>query len=485
MRFRIFIFSFIGVLTFALTMPFVYVVSNVAVLSNQVKLYDRVFPSDKYVTYDKVSDYETEKTLMLRQDYFMQDINYVDFAVGFGIFFDGTRLNIKNWVSSFLSIAFFYKLNFKIFSLMGNAKNYINLDFSSDNHKVKFDIVVQYPNENIYYKFLFNYSQYDDVLVKLFGALFEPVVINQSIELFNGLRLSIRNDFVMQDYSFITDENNKVNEYLLESNVFVKSYTLEQVKSKFLNTLFNSFVSSVFDLNQNTKIGFELFYEKVEGIKFNNFGMFWYVKNGFYLYPNSLYLDLEGGIKDLEFRFYKLSLFKRNVYPNTNVAYLYGTGTEENKSKWTWDHHINGSLLSLPIKENFGNGFSFNYVDVVAWNTDNADYRMYLDTFNFSLFNWDSWNNIVNGGDIWKAKYNSCAWYNVFCHLTNGIIWAFNNVYGIKEVGKYVNALINTMQNVISLWDNVSQYYAFNAAFQALIGAVITLALFNGVLRYL
>lgn len=480
MRFTIFIFSFIVVLTFALTMPFVYVVSNVAVLSNQVELYDRVFPSNKYVTYDKVSDYETEKTLMLRQDYFMQDINYVDFAVGFGIYVGWESTNVKDWVSYFVNAMVYNAVSFKIRSILGNIDNYIFLDFSKSSD-IKLDILVQFPDEGVYYRFT-GVNKNGSVLLNLISLFFEPVVINQSIENFTGQRIAIRNDFAFQDYSFISDEKIKVNEYLLGTSTLINSFTLDQVKSKFLNALFNSFVSSVFDLNQKTKIVFELQKNKNSNL---DFGMFWYVKNGFYLYPNSLYLDLEGGIKDLEFRFYKLSLFKRNVYLGTNVSYLYGTGTEENKSKWTWDHHVNNSLLSLPIKENFGNGFSFNYVDVIAWNTDNSDYRMYLDTFNFSLFNWDSWNNIVNGGDIWKAKYNSCAWYNVFCHLTNGIIWTFNNVYGIKEVGKYVNALINTMQNVISLWDNVSQYYAFNVAFQALIGAVITLALFNGVLRYL
>ncbi|WP_199735623.1 hypothetical protein [Spiroplasma poulsonii] len=57
---------------------------------------------------------------------------------------------------------------------------------------------------------------------------------------------------------------------------------------------------------------------------------------------------------------------------------------------------------------------------------------------------------------------------------------------GIKEVGKYANALVvNTMQNVNLLWDNISNFFAFDIAFKLLLGVIITLAMFNGILRFL
>ena len=51
-------------------------------------------------------------------------------------------------------------------------------------------------------------------------------------------------------------------------------------------------------------------------------------------------------------------------------------------------------------------------------------------------------------------------------------------------VGKYLNALINTMSNVDKLWDEISKYFAFNVVFQMLKGSIITLSMFVGILRY-
>lgn len=41
------------------------------------------------------------------------------------------------------------------------------------------------------------------------------------------------------------------------------------------------------------------------------------------------------------------------------------------------------------------------------------------------------------------------------------------------------------MHNVNLLWENISNLFAFDITFKLLLGAIISLAMFNGVMRYL
>ncbi|WP_338989515.1 hypothetical protein [Spiroplasma endosymbiont of Seladonia tumulorum] len=81
--------------------------------------------------------------------------------------------------------------------------------------------------------------------------------------------------------------------------------------------------------------------------------------------------------------------------------------------------------------------------------------------------------------------YLDAPWYRLDKHIINALICAFNTLPGIKEVGKYINALGNTMHNVNLLWENISNLFAFDITFKLLLNAIISLAMFNGVMRYL
>ncbi|WP_158500781.1 spiroplasma phage ORF1-like family protein [Spiroplasma kunkelii] len=126
----------------------------------------------------------------------------------------------------------------------------------------------------------------------------------------------------------------------------------------------------------------------------------------------------------------------------------------------------------------------FNVFEFVSTKLTAAN-SVEIHDFNFSIYNVKDWQNEINGGKIWQLPYLDAPWYNLDKHIINSIIWSFNNLSSIKEIGKYINALGNTMHNVNLLWENISNLFAFDITFKLLLGAIISLAMFNGVMRYL
>ncbi|WP_101519322.1 spiroplasma phage ORF1-like family protein, partial [Spiroplasma melliferum] len=204
--------------------------------------------------------------------------------------------------------------------------------------------------------------------------------------------------------------------------------------------------------------------------------------NGFLLYPKSMLFNLRD-----------VSSEKANPYVIMYNAYKINSTSDYYSFYSNWEYKTD----ILPLNNNFSKSIKmldmddtskykgFNVFTFYSGALDIKQNQFSIFGFNFSIYNSDAWNDEINAGDIWKLPYSSCAWFNVFCHIKNGFILAFNTLPGIKEVGKYANALVNTMQNVNLLWDNISNFFAFDIAFKLLLGAIITLAMFNGILRFL
>ncbi|WP_198049134.1 spiroplasma phage ORF1-like family protein [Spiroplasma sp. hyd1] len=246
---------------------------------------------------------------------------------------------------------------------------------------------------------------------------------------------------------------------------------------KLLDYFYSNILRTLFDVSNYKEY---LIFTSLTG----NLGFSFFVKNGFLLYPKSMLFNfwVSNGT-DPQYQVKLANAFKINSNDNyysylSNWDYLTdvlpgnGNGGYESKVK----------MLDMTTDTNKYRGFN-----IITFQSKNLPSKSTLNLFgfNFSIYNASDWNNEINGGDIWNLPYSSCTWYNVFCHIKNGFIWAFNNLPGIKEVGKYANALVNTMQNVNLLWDNISNFFAFDIAFKLLLGAIITLAMFNDILRFL
>ena len=462
------IYFYVIFLLFSLISPFVFITSNLDNFNkiNSNFLYLENLKSNdifKDLSYKETNKYDFQSTLMLRQDYFMQGLDPSNYAFSFGFQYFSPLTSVsadKNDSNYWFNVVSVKNIDFNL--SLYNKDEISSLKIINDNSGFNFNLNFRYGDIN--YKFLAKN-------IKILKYFFIPYFSNQSYRHFDL-------DFLMFNFNYKSLINLQI---LNELNVdfFINNIKQEEININDFYKMFDNFFSqtlmSIFDI---TNIGTKIVYYSNNG--FTNFTFF--VKNGFLLYPKSMLFNLRD-----------VSSEKANPYVIMYNAYKINSTSDYYSFYSNWEYKTD----ILPLNNNFSKSIKmldmddtskykgFNVFTFYSGALDIKQNQFSIFGFNFSIYNSDAWNDEINAGDIWKLPYSSCAWFNVFCHIKNGFILAFNTLPGIKEVGKYANALVNTMQNVNLLWDNISNFFAFDIAFKLLLGAIITLAMFNGILRFL
>ncbi|WP_424526232.1 spiroplasma phage ORF1-like family protein [Spiroplasma endosymbiont of Glossina fuscipes fuscipes] len=467
------IYFYVIFLLFSLISPFVFITSNLDNFNkvNSNFLYSENLKSNdifKDWNYKEASEYDFQSSLMLRQDYFMQGLDLSNYAFSFGVetpFISNVSADKNDdnyWFNKIKNSAWNYRLSWNLANSSKSSVGRLIVDYQMSTKLLN---IFVYKND-VKYEFTFNWE--------IIPYLFMPIIGNQSYRHFdiNYLVLNfnykkiINMDILKKSESNYYINDVKQNFYLLD-NLF-----------QILDYFYSNVLRTIFDISNFKE---QIYFSSDNG----NLGFVFFIKNGFLLYPKSMlfnilrFPDTVSGYLEPQ-----VQLYNAYTINNTNDYFSY-------YSNWDYKTDVlpsNNDKYTQSIKLlDMADNSKYQGFNLIRFNTTRLTEKIGIAIlgFNFSIYNAMDWNDEINAGDIWKLPYSSCTWYNVFCHIKNGFIWAFNTLPGIKEVGKYANALVNTMQNVNLLWDNISNFFAFDIAFKLLLGAIITLAMFNGILRFL
>lgn len=433
-------------------------------------------------TINELNKYDLQSTLMIRQNFFMHNLSLENYAFSFGIRLakplHGVSIdwNDKNfWLKKFVDKSYNKDWKFE-FTL-------IQKDQKTNNNKTLAEFNMSWRDEENYFLHFFafidgvKYKFTFDVSGQTLALLFMPYFNNQNSRYFDMEYLIFNFSYrsLFEKYK-ITEENFKsaIPKYYIDE-VLQENWNLENL-FKILDFVYSNTLRGIFDIGN-----------PYEYVKFfsttGDVGFSFFVKNGFLLYPKALYFSLRGAGHDYYFsspivRFY--NAYKVDVKDFSYYFYS-NWNTETDKLPSMYDVFSKIKMLDMDNSDKYKgfNVFEFISTKLTAGNS------VEIHGFNFSIYNVKDWQNEINGGKIWQLPYLDAPWYRLDKHIINALIWAFNTLPGIKEVGKYINALGNTMNNVNLLWENISNLFAFDITFKLLLGAIISLAMFNGVMRYL
>lgn len=459
---------------------------------NVIKGVNNIYDKQDFVNYNDIVKYDNAQTLMINSDYFFGNYSYKDFSFllgfnlvdstipnvdytswgGFLLYFIESHHSQINNMNLGISSNTSFNNNAPLYWFTNSNENYFfSFDFSSIVPKLHFvysDILSGYN-----YRYTFNL----DLL--FLDSFFQPLILNQSSSNFNLNYFFISSVFESFDYSQFHPilQRSKISDSSIvdvidfDNTQFINSVQLF-TRDYFFNMFSVSKTHSIYFNNTDSSF--------VKPVRFSNSFL---VKNGFELYPSSYYLSyvnsntVAGDNVFVNLNFYDFSSISGNQY------FYYGLG----KNNFTWNlalpsHNDSNSVLNI---NDFSSDFKFNLFTFdydIDLTTSPFSFSIYF--MNFSLFNWQDWNNDFNGGSIWQIPYQSCGITHLLGCIENGAIWIVNNVPGIDYVFKFFTGVINTLNDTNELWNSISNLFAFNTAFQMLIGGVIVLALFYGVMLY-
>lgn len=421
--------------------------------------------SDNYteISEKELNKYDLQSSLMVRQDFFMQDLKPNNYAFSFGIKIPQKSIPKgvsvikedknywKNWLINRPLIS-----SFKVQTpdITGKYKyvdiaSFRNFKTESNVDAVEISVDVQ----RVKHKFM--------ISTKILSELFIPHFSEQSYRYFDleylvfnlNYRRNITLDILKKvDFCWYEIDGKFKEKWNIDDFYFVLD--------NFFKILFRSIF--VFD---------DAF------IKFSSedFGFVFLTKNGFLLYPQSMIYKISYGSSSASAFINMYNAYQVNF---TNEYYSFYSSWKYTTNKLKYDNNNQSKYYKLDMSD--GSKYrGFNVFTITGFGNFFA-----LKAFNFSIYNYKDWKNETNGdGEYWKIPLLDAPWYRIDQHLINACIWIFNNVPGLKQVGQYIGGLTNMYKSVEELFKNVEYLFAFNVSFQMMLGGLITLAMVNGIIR--
>lgn len=349
-----------------------------------------------------------------------------------------------NWLkqkdNSFNANLQFFSFNSSGRQILSDLKGIFNLDlFLQKFFSSALIPVFQNRSSFIESDFLTSIS-YDTVLINFFGI--------NDLE-FKGLFLNIANDKIDQFDAAIRNLLNL-------SKSFYKDY-----------------LRILFDMNNKTYVQG---YNKEYGLLANN---------GFKIYPRYFYFSD---------RYNKLTLNLYSAYQNRFYKTKFGNVFNYD---WTVDksekleganrkYIISNNFVKFPFKYLFldSKNIGYNVFELKAEKQNNI-YKYYY--FNFGIYNWQeiTKDGLMPDKQWWDTNYESCSWYNIFCHIKNAVKWTVNTIPGVSQTVKLVSGVGEIYKSVVNFFQDIFEFWKFSPALYHTITSLFILIVFMKLVRFI
>ncbi|MDQ7982696.1 MAG: DUF3688 family protein [Spiroplasma sp.] len=104
---------------------------------------------------------------------------------------------------------------------------------------------------------------------------------------------------------------------------------------------------------------------------------------------------------------------------------------------------------------------------------------------NFGIYNWQeiTKDGLFPADQWWDARYESCAWYNIVCHIKNAVIWIVNNIPGVKQGNQLANGIAYIFKTTYEFFDQIFAVWKFSPALYNTVTNVFLLIVFMKLVR--
>ncbi|WP_375315771.1 spiroplasma phage ORF1-like family protein [Spiroplasma endosymbiont of Tipula paludosa] len=126
----------------------------------------------------------------------------------------------------------------------------------------------------------------------------------------------------------------------------------------------------------------------------------------------------------------------------------------------------------------------YNIFELQAQKID-SKYKYY--DFNFGIYNWQeiTKDGINPDKQWWEYKPESCSWYNVACHIKNGVVWIINNIPGVKQTTELASGIGKILYVTKELFTGIFEMWKFSPMLYNTIINIFILIIFMKVTRLL
>ncbi|WP_339046356.1 spiroplasma phage ORF1-like family protein [Spiroplasma endosymbiont of Colias croceus] len=358
------------------------------------------------------------------------------------------------------------RLNFTFNFVQNDQNKYVTQieTFSYDGHGTKTTYENITGNLNL-----------QEFLTQFFSNALIPIFQNRSKFIESGYLDNLTYDsvlinfFGLKDIQFqnlLTDNNNKP---ITEWNNLIKNIL---VISK---GFYRDYIRAIFDMDNNTY---------VQGYN-HEYGLL--CNNGFKIYPQYFYYsDKYKNLKVSLYSAYQNRFYKTKYGYNFNYDYSVSKDfntTDKDKYIFYKSDEIDLKLKYL---------FKFQKLDsrTVGYNVftlsaqpDGNMYR-YFD-FNFGIYNWQeiTKDGLYPDGQWWNQGYESCAWYDLFCHLKNGAIWIVNTIPGVKQANELAFGVGAILKDTVNFFNQLFDVWKFSPALYNTVTNLFVMIVFMKLVR--